>query len=136
MEAAVPLPSPSSVVSLRTLLTLLLAGCATAAPPLPPDTTGVNSQHHLSLADFSTQDAAMSCVDIAAERSQITAQLHEANANIQANRTKNQVAGYIGVVAMPLALLATEGNDADKQALQKAYARQDTLIELGHVKAC
>jgi hypothetical protein len=136
MEAVVRLPSPTSAVPLRTLFALFLAGCATVAPPLPPDTTSVDSQRHLSLADFSTQDAGMACVDIAAERSRITAQLDEANANIEANRTRNQVAGYIGAAVIPLVYLATEGNYRDKEALQKAYARQDTLIKLDQVKGC
>jgi len=132
----VRLPSPISAAPLHALFALFLAGCATAAPPLPADTTGVTSQRHMSLADFSPQDANMACVDIAAERTRITAQLDEANANIQANRTRNEVAGYIGVVANPLALLATEGNDSDKDAMQRGYARQDTLIKLAQVKGC
>jgi hypothetical protein len=119
MEAVVRLPSPTSAVPLRTLFALFLAGCATVAPPLPPDTTSVDSQRHLSLADFSTQDAGMACVDIAAERSRITAQLDEANANIEANRTRNQVAGYIGAAVIPLVYLATEGNTGTRRPCKK-----------------
>ena len=136
METAVRSPSPTSTLPLHALFALVLTGCATVAPPLPPDTTSVNAEHHLSLADFPAQDAAMSCADVAAERTRITAQLDQANANIQANRTRKQVAGYIGVAVIPLALLATEGNDTDKAVVQKAYARQDTLIELGQIKRC
>ena len=78
----------------------------------------------------------MSCADISAERARITGQLNEANANIQANRTRNQVAAYIGSAVFPPAYLATEANDQDKADIQKAYARQDTLIGLARVKAC
>ena len=40
-------------------------GCVSAAPPLPQDTTGT---HLLSPADFTSADLALSCADIATER--------------------------------------------------------------------
>jgi hypothetical protein len=103
---------------------------------LPPDTTSINSERHLSLADFSAQDAAMSCGDITAEHARLAALLKQANAAIEANRTQNQVVGYIGAAWFPPALLAMESNDKEKDEIRDAYARQDTLIALGRVKSC
>jgi hypothetical protein len=115
---------------------LLLGGCAGAAPPLPVDTTGTTSTQHASLADFTAADAALSCPQIVAEHSGLKAQMDQANANVQANRQRNQIAGFIAVTVTPLAYIATEGNDADKAAIKAAYARQDVLEKLAMLKGC
>lgn len=115
---------------------LLLAGCASSAPPLPPDTTGVTSTHHIALGDFAPADAALTCNQINDERHKITASMAAANKSIESNRSGNQTAAYIGAVVTPLAYLATEGNYADKDAVKELYSRQDTLIKLGALKAC
>ena len=117
-------------------MVLLLAGCVSEAPPLPQDTTGTTSTHLLSPADFTSVDLALSCADIATERTELKAKMDTANANIKANRVNNEVAGYIaGVVFLP-ALIATEGNYADKDAIKAAYGRQDTLDKLTALKKC
>jgi hypothetical protein len=115
---------------------LLLWGCASSAPALPPDTTGTTSQHHVTAADFAPADMALSCADVTAERASVKNKIDTANANIIANRQKNQIAGYIGGVVSPLAYLATEGNYADKDAVKAAYARQDVLDKLAVLKGC
>lgn len=66
----------------------------------------------------------------------MVALIDKANANILANRTQNQVAAYVGSVLFPPAYIATEGNYKDKNDIQTAYARQDTLIALARVKSC
>ena len=118
------------------ILVIVLAGCASPAPSLPPDTTGTTSLGQVSAADFAPADAALSCAEIGAERADLNARMDTANANIKANRHGNQVAGYIGAVVTPFAYLATEGNYADKDAIKAAYARQDVLNKLAVLKGC
>jgi hypothetical protein len=118
------------------LATLLAPGCAAPPPPLPADTTSVDSASRVTLKDFTAADAALSCTQIADERRRIAADMATANHNIEANRHDNQVAGFIGATVVPLGYLGTEGNYADKEAIQRLYARQDVLIKLAGVKSC
>lgn len=111
-------------------LALLLVACATAAPPLPEQRSGVRP-----LESFTPEDAAKTCDDIR-RNWQTTAKARDTvNRNIAANRTDNQVAGFIGVFFLPAAI-ATEGNYGDKDALVAIQARRDILIELARTKGC
>jgi hypothetical protein len=112
-----------------------LAGCAGSAPALPPDTTSINRSRSLTLDDFTPQARAMSCADIALERQKIAAAMKTANAAIESNRTRNQVAGYFAGLAL-LPVVATENNDAEKDEITKLYKHQDLLIQLGALKHC
>src|SRR5689334_16583498 len=75
-----------------------LAGCATSAPTLPPDTTSINRSRSLAVEDFTPQARAMSCTDIALERQKISNAMKTANAVIEGNRTRNQIAGYFAAL--------------------------------------
>jgi phage shock protein A len=132
MEMAGRSPSTIKARVTAALVVLTLSGCASSAPALPADTTGTTSLGHVSAADFTVEDMKLSCGQIRTERSDLKAQMDQANANIRANRTRNQVAAYIGGPA----LLATEGNYADKDAIKAAYARQDILDKLAVLKGC
>jgi hypothetical protein len=136
MEMAGRSPSTIKARVTAALVVLTLSGCASSAPALPADTTGTTSLGHVSAADFTVDDMVddmkLSCGQIRTERSDLKAQMDQANANIRANRTRNQVAAYIGGPA----LLATEGNYADKDAIKAAYARQDVLDKLAVLKGC
>jgi phage shock protein A len=132
MEMAGRSPSTIKARVTAALVVLTLSGCASSAPALPADTTGTTSLGHVSAADFTVDDMKLSCGQIRTERSDLKAQMDQANANIRANRTRNQVAAYIGGPA----LLATEGNYADKDAIKAAYARQDILDKLAVLKGC
>jgi hypothetical protein len=112
-----------------------LAGCATSAPALPPDTTSINRSRPLTLDDFTPQARAMSCADIALERQKISNAMKTANTAIEGNRTRNQVAGYFAALAF-FPIVATENNDAEKDEITKLYKRQDLLIQLGALKHC
>jgi hypothetical protein len=135
MGTVVPSPSSKPRLALAGLGLLMVAGCAASAPSLPADTTSVNRVQSVSLDTFSKEDAAMSCDQIAAERRDIDRQKQEANGRIEDNRTQNQVAGYFGAQLL-LPLLATEGNQAEKDAITRLYGRRDTLIKLSAVKGC
>ncbi|MDR3439784.1 hypothetical protein [Telmatospirillum sp.] len=135
METAVPSSSRSKVGGMAVLMAVLLAACASSAPPLPVDTTSVNRVQSIGMDAFSKEDAALSCDRIAAERRDIDAQMQAATGKIEDNRTQNQVAGYLGSQLL-LPLLATDNNQAEKQQISQLYARRDVLIKLAAVKDC
>jgi hypothetical protein len=118
---------------------VLLSGCASEAPPLPPDTTSINRTHDLTLEDFTPEARGMNCDQIAEERRQIVAAMQDADDKIAGNRTRNQTAvGFVsfgGLIAAP-ALLATDSNTNEKDTISALYQRQDTLIKLGALKHC
>jgi hypothetical protein len=135
MVAAVLCFSRNKLAPLGGLM-LLLAGCATAAPDLPTDTTSVNRKQSVTLDSFSAEDRALSCDQIADERARTVAAREEAVGKIEGNRTRNQVAGYLGsAVALPI-WLATDQNDAEKQQIVALYQRQDALSKLAVAKGC
>lgn len=114
-----------------------LAGCAVAAPPLPPDTTSVNRQRALSESDFDAADLTRDCAAIAAERAENTRRVGDAEAVILANRENNQAAVYFGTAFLfPPALAAARTNDAEKALITSLRVRQDTLIRLAAFKSC
>lgn len=136
MDRVVQSSSSSKGAAFAAMASLLMAGCAASAPALPPDTTSVNRGQTISLQDFSPEDRALSCEQIAAERRQISDAKQGANSRIEANRARNQVAGFIGSAVFLPAYIATEGNYREKEEVAKLYARQDTLIKLAGVKHC
>jgi hypothetical protein len=121
--------------ALAAAIALLLSGCAGDAPKLPPDTTSINRSHALTLEDFTVQDRTLTCDQIGEERSRIADKMQATNGRIEANRTRNQVAGYIGALTV-VGWLATDNNDDEKDQIAKLYERQDTLIKLAAVKNC
>jgi hypothetical protein len=117
--------------------TLLLVGCATAAPPLPPDTTSINRTRTETIESFSEADRALSCEQIAAEQNAIRDRLAADNRKIEDNRTRNVVAGALGVAVVPLLpALATVSNSEEKDDIAAQYRRKDVLIKLAAVKTC
>lgn len=135
MGTVVQSNSKNRCLGLAGLSALLVAGCAAPAPPLPTDTTSVNRTQSITLNAFSTDDAALSCDEIATERRVIDKQMRATNGQIEGNRTQNQVAGYFGALLV-VPLIATEGNQAERDQITKLYARQDILIKLAAVKSC
>lgn len=136
------MPSSSSISGAGALVALLLlAGCVGDAPALPPDTTSVNHTQKLTLADFSKDDAAMSCEAIAAERQKIDATMNADNGRIEGNRGRDQgvmyAAGLFGVVGFAAAApFVANTNDPERNDIAHLYQRQDTLIKLAAVKHC
>ena len=121
-----------STNSLLAIGALLLTGCAGSAPPLPANVKPP------ALAEFSANDANLTCEQIGAERARIHQQMAADNSHIDENRTRNQVATYAALVSTIglLALPVTEGNSAEKKDLKQLYDRQDLLIRLAAAKAC
>jgi len=106
-------PSPSSgSAALATLL--LLACCARPAPPLP------------QAAAPSGEPADCRALDVRLAR--IATDMDDLEARITANRGSNQALSYFSAVLFPPLLLATEGNHAEKQALDDRQRERDALL--------
>ncbi len=118
-------------------LALLLAGCQSGAPPLPADTTAVNSTRTLTLADFTAEDATLSCDQVQAERRRVAEAMQAANARVAADRAQNQAAGYFLGVLYFAPYAASQGSThPQKDEMARLYARQDTLIKLATFRRC
>lgn len=122
------------------LIAALLAGCATAAPPLPFDTTGVNSRVSLQARDFAPGDLARDCDQLRAEYAANTATQRQDTQAIEGNRTRDQAAMFVSVAGpallAPLALGATEPNTAERQQFTQLTLRNDTLRQVASFKGC
>jgi hypothetical protein len=113
----------------------LAAGCATSAPPLPPERTSVDHGGQPALAEFDKHDRALSCDDIASEWRAANDAIATNNRVIEGNRTQNQVAGYFGALFIVPAI-ATNNNDSEKDKIAQINQRRDTLIKLNAAKRC
>ena len=116
---------------------MALGGCATPAPPLPVDTTSVNTSHPLTAADFTQQDLALSCVDVMAEKAQADAVTADLDASIQANRVVVRGGAPMGrfIVYGPITV-SKENPKSTFDSLNLQIARRDTLTKLAIFKRC
>lgn len=130
------MPSNSRTRAVAALAVLLVVACSTAAPELPTDTTAVNRTAEISLGDFKAEDVKLSCGEILAESIQIKNRMAEADSAIQANRSNNQAAGYVGMVFLFPALGLMKTNEDEKLLLANSQARRDTLTKLAYAKGC
>ena len=135
MDRAVRSSSNNRAGWLSAVAALLIAGCTTSAPPLPPDTTSVNRTHDLTIDDFTPEARAMSCDDISAERSKIADAMQQINASIESHRTRDQIIGYFTFASL-VVVNAVDGDGAGKDHMTQLYQRQDTLIKLAALKHC
>lgn len=114
---------------------VVLIGCAGGAPPLPPDTMSVDSVRRSTTADFVPADLALSCRQIALQRSQnydaIELDLHAA----QQISPNNEAAMYAGGFFPPAYLFVKDDKPINDQ-VQLLYGRNDTLVKLAAVKSC
>lgn len=135
MVRVVRLPSSIRVRWPTLGVAVLAAGCATSAPPLPPDRTSADHSGQPTLAEFDEHDRALSCDNIASEWRATSDAIAANNRVIEGNRTQNQVAGYFGALFIVPAI-ATNNNDAEKDQITRINQRRDTLIRLNTAKHC
>jgi len=126
----------SGLSAIVTCAIFVLSGCASAPPPLPPDTTSINAAHQLTLADFDAADLALSCSEISQQEQAMTANIDAAAAKITASRQSNEAIGLVASVAFTPLWLATDNNTPEKKAYETSYARRDKLRELSNLKHC
>ncbi len=110
-------------------------GCSGGAPPLPPDTMSVNSSRHSAIADFTPSDIALTCEQIAKERSRnydlVEANLRSAATTSSSNETAAFIGGYI-----PPAYLLIKDTRLTNERVQQLYGRNDTLVKLANFRNC
>ena len=81
-------------------------------------------------------DRELSCDQIEQARDAVTASMKQAIGKIEANRTQNRVAAYAGAVFFLPLLLATEGNKAEREEIDRLYERRDSLAKLSVLRKC
>ena len=111
------MPSPSSRSRAGLALLLALGGCARPAPALPP-----------AGAPQAVVPPAGDCADIDRRLAAQAAEMDRLEAEIAAHRGSNQALGYFSAVLFPPLLLATEGNSAEKTALDARQQDRDRLL--------
>ncbi len=116
-------------------LAAALTACARSAPDLPTDFGSVNATKRLQASDFTKVDLAKSCADIAQEREDLDRRNHLAEAEIKADRTQNQVAGYFAALFI-LPVVAVDTNEKQVALLDSNQARIDQLLRLSRFKEC
>ena len=137
MGKAVPLSSSSNVVRVgAALLTalVLVSACARSAAPLPKDYGSVNAEVPKA-SEFTAEDQALSCTQIAAEIIRLEGQNRRAEAVIKGDRSQNQTAGYLAALFL-VPIVAVDTNEEQVALLNQNQRRQDDLRRLKRAKAC
>ena len=118
--------------SLASLVVLLIIGCSTSPPELPPDYGSNNPTHIIDETLFSVDDLAKTCDEIHVEYEQLGKMLHTINKGIEDNRASDQALAYLfGAVTM---IFDTNSDIKEKRIMIKG--RQDNLSLLRRYKKC
>ena len=137
MEKAARLNLLNKLALLFSLTASLAFGaCATQAPNLPEDYGSVHATDRISLADFDSEKAKLSCSDIKDELNALNTELNLQKQDIQNKRRQNQTAGYIGAVFFLPALLATDNSQEAKEKMTNIKDAKDLLFKLQTAKKC
>ena len=133
-----------SSISVALVLGVLSVGCARPAPPIPETAKALNQTLEQAVANLPASTRSLSCRDIGLKMDARKEHDSRLNQQIQSNRKKNQVAGYIGGVLFPPALLAIDNDSLRKALLDQnpnpsrheiAAALDDNLCRCGsHVR--
>lgn len=113
---------------------VLLSACARSAAPLPQDYGSVTAPKPQS-SEFSAQDQALTCPQVAAEIIRLEGQNRRAEAVIKSDRTQNQTAGYFAALFL-VPIVAVDTNEEQVALLNQNQRRQDDLRRLKRAKAC
>lgn len=134
MEKAVR--SGSSISICLVVLALAVGGCARNAPALPPELGNDEAAIAKAMAAVPQTVKQMSCKQINLEIENLAQHDSYLEQKIQANRGKNQFAGYIaGVLFLP-AIFAVENDDGTKTMLDKNQMHRDHLVVAYRAKEC
>jgi hypothetical protein len=117
--------------ALRFAGALLVAGCASAPPPLPP-ARGTTA---------ATPADPAACATVLADLAGVDARMREAEARIAADRGRDQAAGYaaaVGAVFFPptLLVLAADTNAQTRRAVEQLYAERDAVLARAAAGGC
>jgi len=115
-------------------LAIAVGGCTRSAPDLPPDYGSVNASRQ-TLASFPAHMRNLNCAQIASREADLEARNQKAEEIIKSNRTRNQVAGYLGALYL-VPVVAIENDEDQKALLDKNQREVDQLKQLQRVKRC
>lgn len=112
----------------RVAVVLLLAGCASAPPALPPQR---------SAAATTPADPAV-CAAVVADLAQVDSRMRAVETRIAADRGRDQAAGYAAGVLFPPALLvlAADSNAETRQSVHQLYRERDAVLERAAAGGC
>lgn len=134
MEKAVR--SSSSISVCLVALAIAVGGCARNAPALPPELGSSEAAIEKAMAAVPQNIKQMTCKQINFEIENLAQHDSYLEQKIQANRGKNQFAGYIaGVLFLP-AIFAVENDDGTKTMLDENQMRRDHLVIAYRAKEC
>lgn len=114
---------------------VLLEGCATRPPALPPDYGSVAPSDRLDASRFQAKDLSLDCAGIDRELAENKRQRDEIEAKIKQDHHGNQVIGYFSGFIPPL-IAAAKMNLAEKERYQALYKRRDQLTALRRYRSC
>lgn len=115
-------------------LLILAAACTRSAAPLPADRSSVTARPYTA-AEFTKQDLALTCEEVAAEQSALATQAQKAEQIILADRQRNQVAGYFAALFI-LPIVAVDTHEERQALLTDIQLREDKLRGLSRLKSC
>ena len=108
-------------------LCLVIGGCAARAPALPPPRSG-------EVRSAPANPAV--CEALLQDIRRIDAKMREANARIEAERSRNQAIGYFSAVLFPPAILAAEGHAIERAAITRYYEERDRKLAQAIAAGC
>ena len=116
--------------SLSNLLitTVILSGCARAAPELP-------DANRLNAISQSSAYATSDCPQILQITSELEADKRHMESIIESNRGRNQAAGYFSALFI-VPIVAVENNSNEKNQLDAIQNQLDELRAVGNNKFC
>ena len=124
MEKGVPWRSLSNLLA----ITIILNGCARAAPELP-------DAQRLDAMSRSSTYANSNCPQILQKISDLESEKRQMEYIIQSNRGRNQAAGYFaGLFIVPI--VAVDNNSIEKARLDEIQIQLDELRAVGNIKFC
>lgn len=117
------------------IMTLMLAGCARAAPDLPKSMHSNDDAKQNAIEQLGATERKMSCEEIDLELAAIRGETEEIEKTVQERRGDNQAAVYFGGFFFP-AYLAADDNAEEMKALDENQKRKDRFIALKSAKRC
>ena len=111
---------------------MLISGCSTSPPDLPPDYGSSRPTHIIDETLFTVKDLAQTCDEVYVENENLEKILFNINKEIKGDRTSDQTLAYLfGAVTF----LFDTNSDVEEQR-KMIQDRQDTLSLLRRYKKC
>ena len=114
----------------------LITGCATSSRELPDDYSSIDTHKRLHLHEFDVMTAKLSCAEVDAELLALENSSKDHIQEIEGNRKKNQMIGYIGSMFFLPLYLATDNDLDKKEKIKNINKAKDELYKFKVFKKC